>query len=87
MTAFQFVDYGVADGLVTIALNRPPYNVLDIATMEELNAALDLAAKEEAAKMVMITGKGEKTFSAGVDVLDHTPDKVVQMIEVFHGIL
>jgi len=34
-----------------------------------------------------ITGKGEKVFSAGVDVMDHTPDKVVQMIEVFHGIL
>ncbi len=87
MADFKFIEYGVDGGLVTIALNRPPYNVLDIATMEELNNALDLAAKEEDAKLVMITGRGEKTFSAGVDVLDHTPDKVVQMIEVFHGIL
>ncbi len=87
MTDFKFVEYGVNEGLVTIAINRPPYNVLDIATMEELNHALDLAAQESGAKLVMITGRGEKVFSAGVDVLDHTPDKVVQMIEVFHGIL
>lgn len=87
MADFKFIEYGVEEGLVTIALNRPPYNVLDIATMGELNQALDIAAKEEGAKLVMITGRGEKAFSAGVDVLDHTPDKVVQMLDVFHGIL
>ena len=87
MSAFKFLEYGIADGLVTITLNRPPYNVLDIATMEELNRAVDQAATESTAKMLMITAKGEKVFSSGVDVLDHTPDKVVQMIEVFHGIL
>ena len=85
MSDFKFLEYKLADGLITISINRPPLNVLDIPTMEELNAALDLAAKESAAKMLVITGKGEKAFSAGVDVLDHTPDKVDRMIEVFHG--
>jgi len=87
MSTFKFLDYRCADGLVTITINRPPYNVLDIALMEELNHAIDDAAKEESAKVLMITASGEKVFSAGVDVMDHTPDKVVQMIEVFHGIL
>jgi len=87
VSEFKFLEYTLSEGLVTIAINRPPYNVLDIALMAELNQALDIAAKEDAAKVVMITGKGEKVFSAGVDVLDHTPDKVDQMIEVFHGIL
>ena len=87
MPEFKFLNYAVADALVTITLNRPPYNVLDIAMMEELNQALDLAAGEESAKLLMITAAGEKVFSAGVDVLDHTPDKVVQMIDVFHGII
>ncbi len=87
MSDFKFLEYSCSEGLVTITLNRPPYNVLDIATMEELGHALDVAAKEDSAKLLMITGKGEKVFSAGVDVMDHTPDKVVQMIEVFHGIL
>ena len=87
MTDFKFLEYSSADSLLTISINRPPYNVLDIAVMEELNRALDAAAKDESAKVLMITAKGEKIFSAGVDVMDHTPDKVVQMIEVFHGIL
>lgn len=87
MTEFKFLNYTVADALATITLDRPPHNVLDIATMEELNRALDIAAREETAKMLMITAAGEKVFSAGVDVMDHTPDKVVQMIDVFHGIL
>ncbi len=87
MTKFKFLDYTIADALITITLNRPPYNVLDIALMQELNRAIDDAAKEESAKVLMITAQGEKVFSAGVDVMDHTPDKVVQMIEVFHGIL
>lgn len=84
---YKFITYGVENGLITIAIDRPPYNVLDIAVMEELNLALDEAAKEDAAKVLMITATGEKVFSAGVDVMDHTPDKVVQMIDVFHGIL
>ena len=29
---FQFIQYGVADGLATLAINRPPFNVLDIPT-------------------------------------------------------
>lgn len=84
---YQHLHYGLDDGLITIMIDRPPYNVLDIALMEELNRALDEAAKEESAKVLMITAAGEKVFSAGVDVMDHTPDKVVQMIDVFHGIL
>ena len=87
MPDFKFLNYAADGPLLTITLNRPPHNVLDIALMEELNHALDLAARDESAKMLMITALGEKVFSAGVDVLDHTPDKVVQMIEVFHGIL
>jgi len=84
---YQFLKYQLDAGLITITIDRPPYNVLDIALMEELNHALDQGAKEESAKVLMITSAGEKVFSAGVDVMDHTPDKVVQMIDVFHGIL
>jgi cyclohexa-1,5-dienecarbonyl-CoA hydratase len=84
---YKFLSYVLDAGLITITLDRPPYNVLDIALMEELNHALDAAAAEPSAKVLMITAAGEKVFSAGVDVMDHTPDKVVQMIDVFHGIL
>ena len=83
---FQFIQYGVADGLATLAINRPPFNVLDIPTMGEINAALDTCLNDGTVKLLVITGVGEKAFSAGVEVADHTPDKVDQMIDVFHGI-
>jgi cyclohexa-1,5-dienecarbonyl-CoA hydratase len=37
-------------------------------------------------RVLLFTGAGETAFSAGVEVADHTPDKVDRMIEVFHGI-
>jgi cyclohexa-1,5-dienecarbonyl-CoA hydratase len=83
---FQFIQYGATDGLATLAINRPPFNVLDIPTMVEVNAALDACMQDQSVKLLVVTGVGEKAFSAGVEVADHTPDKVDQMIEVFHGI-
>ena len=43
MTDFKFISYEDQGEVIRLAINRPPYNVLDIATMEEMNAALDLA--------------------------------------------
>jgi cyclohexa-1,5-dienecarbonyl-CoA hydratase len=83
MTNYKFIGYRSDNGLIAITINKPPYNVLDIPLIEELNAALDAAAADTSAKAVLITGSGEKAFSAGVEVADHTPDKVDRMIEVF----
>jgi len=85
MSDFKFLQYQRTDDLVRIAINRPPFNVLDIATMAEMNVALDRVAKEDGAKVLVVTGVGEKAFSAGVDVADHTKDKVQSMIDTFHG--
>lgn len=86
MAAYQNITYGVDQGLATLTINRPPYNVLDIPTMEEINAALDVCRADDQVRLLLVTGAGEKAFSAGVEVADHTPDKVDRMIDVFHGI-
>lgn len=86
MSQYQFITYSTDDNLVAITINRPPHNVLDIATMEELNAALDAAAADPSAKALLLTGSGEKAFSAGVEVADHAPDKVERMLAAFGGI-
>ena len=85
MSGFKFLQYERTGDLIRIAINRPPFNVLDIATMAEMNLALDRAGEEPGAKALMLTGAGEKAFSAGVDVADHTKDKVQGMIDTFHG--
>lgn len=86
MAEFQQIIYRVDQGLATLTIDRPPYNVLDIATMAEVNAALDACLADDGVRLLLITGAGEKAFSAGVEVADHTPDKVDRMIDVFHGI-
>lgn len=77
----QFVKIKSEGGIATITLNRPPLNVLTIPMMEELVSALQWAAAEPGG-LIMLDAEG-KAFSAGVDVADHTEDKVEQMIDVF----
>ncbi len=86
-THFQFLDHLCADGLLTLTLKRPPVNVLDIALLDELGRALDLAAADASVRVLLLTGQGEKFFSAGVDVADHTPERVEEMLRVFHGVI
>ena len=87
MSDYQFIKTWDADGAAWISINRPPLNVLDIPTMEELNAALAVVkSRELEVRALVITAEGDKAFSAGVDVADHTEDKVEYMIEVFHQI-
>lgn len=84
---FKFIMFKQEGRLAEIRLNKPPYNVLDIPMMEEINMALDKVLENESNLNVLaITAEGEKAFSAGVDVADHTADKVEKMIDVFHGI-
>ena len=85
MSDYEFLSVDVAEGIATITLNRPPVNVLNIQMMAEFNTLLKtlLGDADLAAVVLRATGKA---FSAGVDVSDHTADKVGEMIGQFHGI-
>ncbi len=74
-----------SNGVARVIMNRPPLNVLNIAMMEELNAALQPLRDDRSTKVVVLAAQG-KAFSAGVDIADHTPDRVEDMIRIFHGI-
>ncbi len=69
-----------------LTINRPPVNILDIATMEEMNDAIVSLIDNTDVKVLVLTSQGDKAFSAGVDVADHTKDKAEQMLEAFHAI-
>ncbi len=72
------------DMIGRITLNRPPVNILNIEMMKEINNALKDFQKINL-KVLIINAYG-KAFSAGVDVSDHTKEKVNEMIRVFHDI-
>ncbi len=65
------VRYDVADGVATIALNRPDaMNGLDIATKEALLQAVRAAAQDESVRCVVLTGSG-RAFCVGQDLKEH----------------
>ena len=83
--SYQFIKNEVENGIIHITLNRPEQlNVLTIPMMEELADAFKWA-KTQSGAIVLLDAAG-KAFSAGVDVADHTPDKVDSMIAVFDSI-
>ncbi|MHC4786849.1 MAG: enoyl-CoA hydratase/isomerase family protein, partial [Planctomycetota bacterium] len=85
MGDYEFLELSTGDGIAEITLNRPPVNVLHNPMMAELNGLLEKLLSEEDLAAVVIGATG-KAFCAGVDVGDHTADKVGAMIELFHGI-
>ena len=70
-------------GLGRLVLDRPPVNVLDIETLEAVTACLRTVGNDRAIRVLAITGAG-KAFCAGVDVADHTPERVGRMLDAFH---
>jgi cyclohexa-1,5-dienecarbonyl-CoA hydratase len=68
-------------------MDRPPLNVLDIALLREFDDALTACAEDTAADVMVIEGAGQRAFSAGVDIRDHTREKVPEMLDVVHGVI
>ena len=83
-THTETIQVRIEHGTAWITLDRPPLNILDISTMESLDAALQSALPKS--DFVIFQGAGEKAFCAGADVADHTPKRVGKMLSAFHGI-
>ncbi|UCE59857.1 MAG: enoyl-CoA hydratase/isomerase family protein [Phycisphaerales bacterium] len=85
MADYGFFELVEADGIATITLNRPPLNVLHIPMMTECNDLLATLLADSNLAALVFKAK-HKAFCAGVDVADHTGDKMDEMIRQFHGI-
>jgi enoyl-CoA hydratase/carnithine racemase len=61
--------YREEKGIARVIFNRPEaLNAIDKDLLQQLASILDVAKKDEAVKAVIITGAGEKAFSAGADI-------------------
>src|SRR3979490_1903884 len=56
------------DAIGHLVLDRPPASSYGRAFMEELDAAIEAAAKDDAIKAIVVRSASEKFFSAGADV-------------------
>jgi cyclohexa-1,5-dienecarbonyl-CoA hydratase len=82
--SFQHIIFEKKNKIAAITLNTPPLNWLTIVMMKEINEALVDVKKDPTVQLLVFDHAGEKAFSSGVDVADHTDDKVDEMIDVFH---
>ena len=56
-------------GIYLLSVNRPKaLNALNAETLDELAAAIALVAADSAARALLLTGAGEKSFVAGADI-------------------
>ena len=85
MTELKNLKFEMADGVARITLNRPKFNMMNIDMMNELNGRLEVLLKDQNLKCVVIYAEG-KHFCTGVEVADHKPDKVDDMIATFNRI-
>jgi cyclohexa-1,5-dienecarbonyl-CoA hydratase len=85
MSHLKFINHEIVEGVATLTFNRPKHNVLDIEMMNELNSQLETLANDGSLKCVVLAADGP-SWCAGVEVADHRPEMVDEMIATFNRI-
>lgn len=66
---FKHIIYEKSEGIATITLNRPEaLNAFSKEVVEEIMHTLEDVKNDENVRVVVVTGAGEKAFSAGADI-------------------
>ena len=86
LTKYSRLTLDLQTPVARISLQNPPLNVIDIPMMEELGQAMAEIESRHDISVIVLKGMG-KTFSTGVDVAAHTPDKVQSMLAKFHAVI
>ena len=64
----NFVQYRVIDAVALLTLNDPPANTYTYEMMQDLDRSILEARMDEAVQVILLTGNGEKFFSAGANI-------------------
>jgi enoyl-CoA hydratase/carnithine racemase len=68
VTTYSTLDYAVADGILTLTLDRPDeLNAFTVEMADELVAAFERASADDDVRAVVVTGRG-RAFCAGMDL-------------------
>ena len=60
------------NAICTITVNRPDkLNALNALTIQEIGMAVKDAENDNAVRVIILTGAGEKSFVAGADIRQH----------------
>ena len=74
---YETILYDVADGVATVTLNRPEvHNAMNERMRQELTRCFGEVATSDAVRVVVVTGAGERAFSAGADIREFVEPQV-----------
>ncbi|MDY6832741.1 MAG: enoyl-CoA hydratase-related protein [Thermodesulfobacteriota bacterium] len=68
--SYENLTVEIANKVATVTINKPPVNSVNLATILEIEKAFDDLAENKDVRAIILTGSGEKSFSAGFDVSD-----------------
>ncbi|MFC6838020.1 enoyl-CoA hydratase/isomerase family protein [Halomarina ordinaria] len=77
-SAYESITVDVEDGVATLEFHRPEvYNALNDDVMHDVTRAFDEIQLDRSIDVVVLTGEGEKAFSAGADITEYagTPEE------------
>jgi cyclohexa-1,5-dienecarbonyl-CoA hydratase len=87
MSEYQHIRCSIEERVARITFARPPLNVLNIAMMREVGAAVEECAHaREVVAVVFEAAQDIRAFSAGVAVEEHGAETIYQMLQSFHDI-
>ncbi len=66
---FKNILFDTKDGIGVLTFNRPEaLNALNLEALDEIEHAMDLVARDDTIRVLILTGAGEKAFVAGADI-------------------
>ncbi len=72
--AFKYLELSVSDGIAVLTINRPDkLNALNRQVVADLTAAIEQVRGDDAIRVLVITGAGDKAFVAGADIGEFVP--------------
>jgi enoyl-CoA hydratase len=75
--AYEAIRYELTDSIATVTLNRPNvHNAMNERMREELTACFGELAQSAEARVIVVTGAGERAFSAGADIREFVTPQV-----------
>jgi cyclohexa-1,5-dienecarbonyl-CoA hydratase len=85
-SAFTHITAELRPPAARIALNNPPLNVIDVKMMDELRAALEQIEMRPEISVIVLAGS-ERAFSSGVEIAEHTADRIRGTLAAFHSVI
>ncbi len=70
MPSYQNIKFDLNGHIAIITIDHPPANTWNLATLNEFEDVIGVVENDSNVRVLILTGAGEKCFSAGFDVSD-----------------